>query len=766
LLAPFCYPDYDVNFFHCMVDVCRENIPAAKALTTSILVDDAGSPTELDAGKRERVVKAVKQGCSKGVSPIPSLTEIIKLAPDVACAILDIFLVTPKATSPAHALPRVANLADGLEIYGDVRFFCTPVPMVTFFSPDIEWRFHSSCADRAKQIPPWHHKLVPRARSNEDDCEVQVKYLSFPNILDVRVLHALNSTRNNKVFGSLTVQALTRCSWQCVENVVWMQIVFEVAIIVIHSWWAMVTLALVPIEPTFQDKNPLLAVLNTLLAVVPVQNVTRFPASSAEPEAVRTFHHKMAVTAISVLWASAFRETFTCLCHVVEHRAWGFSWLNFLSGYNMLELLSTFMLGAFLVLFGLRGVNSFTTLLFCVNILIRAVKLLIKLCLTQPVGTEILPIIVSFLPMGRFFFFASMIYFTFLVAFASLRENYSLHHVVTLLFFATWAGDGDSFVGLRQLDRGGNLSLVLLGLAVIAFTVCTLNLMIAIFSKVYKDNISEGTLLFLQHRCSACERVLLELTWKSECRRLREDRDEEDGEEEEDESQSIERRDWLPYIISLVLFAVWLISIAVGSPGPFAIWLAALLAASMVLLQAANMQNTWFNRDYHRQRLADGLANSSRMANGMQQPIVSWMRSDSRGVQIRSPSRTQEYNRALTTESSEQRMAEHLSQYEDDFFIWICHRADFEQSRFCSRRDELRDMMIKLAGTVQKLDSRLNEMDFNMQQLEQRLCGSGSSTKRRSGIRNHDKSSVHQGAPAGMGIQQASSLSRRTHRSH
>lgn len=309
-----------------------------------------------------------------------------------------------------------------------------------------------------------------------------------------------------------------------------------------------------------------------------------------------------------------------------------------------------------------------------------------------------------------------------------------MHHLMTLLFFATWAGDGDSFVGLRELDHNGNLSLLLLALAVVAFTVCTLNLMIAIFSKVYKDNTSEATLLFLQHRCQACEQALLQLTWKSECRRLAE---EDTAREDDEHDLGRIRRDRLPFMLSLGLFCSWLGLGFFMSPGAFAFWLAAILAASMVLLQAGMMQNTWFNRDYHRQRLQDGLANNSRFLNG---PVASWMGgNDSRDVHMRAPTSptAQEYNRALTAEAPDHRLAEYLHEYEDDFFIWICHRADFEQGTFGSRRDELRDMLVKMTSGLQKVHTRLDEMDLTMVQLEQRVCGT---TKRRvSGINSMTK---------------------------
>jgi len=139
----------------------------------------------------------------------------------------------------------------------------------------------------------------------------------------------------------------------------------------------------------------------------------------------------------------------------------------------------------------------------------------------------------------------------------------------------------------------------------------TLNLMIAIFSKVYKDNAGEAMLFFLQHRCDRTENLLLSPVWKSnfwrsDFNRVR-DLDERDPEATVDEQDDIHdphaRCDMLPYVLSAACFTSWAVLSAATRPSCINFWLASLLAAALVLLQAAVMQNMWFNRDYYKTRL-------------------------------------------------------------------------------------------------------------------------------------------------------------------
>jgi hypothetical protein len=201
--------------------------------------------------------------------------------------------------------------------------------------------------------------------------------------------------------------------------------------------------------------------------------------------------------------------------------------------------------------------------------LTRAVKLLLELALVQGVGEQILPIAHSVRPMSRFFLMCIIMYFTFLAAFSSLRKSpdgtdiISFASIARVLFFAMFVGDGNSFNGLLELDDGGYISLILLDFAIIIFTVCMLNLMIAIFSKVYKDNVADAPLLFLQHRCCMIEQCLLRPTWRFECKSFQDLIGRVDFlkffEDSEDNSQHKHHRDLMPYVLFGFFFMVWLV---------------------------------------------------------------------------------------------------------------------------------------------------------------------------------------------------------------
>lgn len=738
VLAPFCYEGYEeVNFFESMLQICRESTPYAKALIASILGENPAVNTE----QRSRVVKAVKdaqEGRKPGFSPIPRLTEIIKLSPEVGAAILDIFLLTPKAAAPFHwPLPRVANIAQE--------------PLHTTYSPDIEWKFDTSQTIVEQQMPPWHHSLAPKPESNEDDREVQVKYLSFPNVLDIRVLHGLNTAQNKNIFSAMTIQAIVRCSWMMVRNVVILNICCECIAIFILAWWSCITLELLPITLVIDPEQCLLhpysGPLNGSLANGSLHNHSGEGIHSKrglhdESDWV-VLHHKMVMTAMCVLWALAMREAFNFCYYVTMHRSWQFHWRLLFNINNMMEVTATSVMILFLLLFSVRGGSDVPGFLFCANTLTRAVKLLMRLSGQEGIGEQILPIVSSLRPMSRFFFMASVMYFTFLIAFASLRSRgKDMYDVSEGLFFSMWAADGNSFGGLRNLDNGGDLTLALLMMAIVCFTVCMLNLMIAIFSQVYREKQADYYLLFLQHRCLMIEQCLLRPVWRFECSGLirpgcflydfmlkisgacsgtsavhvGED-DNDHHHDHHDNGQDIEEAppSLLPYVLSGLFFALWLVLGVVTEPGCSGILLAVLLSVALVLLQSALMQNMWFNRDYyiHRRLLAEAehVGETAGAENGA---VLNLLQGSSREMQIQMPdmpSAANLYNRAFATDMD--------GDYEEDYFIWICHSEPFVTP--AAKDNSHWEKMKQLARTVDKLSSNLADVDEKLSRLHFRL---------------------------------------------
>lgn len=641
LLAPFAEPEYDTNFFQTMLQICRENVPAAIAVAGSIRRGELA-----DKELKNRIVESVRHAIRRGFSAIPDLTAIIKLAPEVAAEILDIFLVTPKV-SIHHPLPRVAHMAKHY-VFGVVR---DPTELFARYTPDQEWSFDPTNSDKGKQYPRWHDELAPHPRSDEDDQEVQVRFLSFPNILDIRVYHALNRTRDRRIFGCLTIQALLTCTWQCMRPAAIIQLFQETLVIGILGWWSAVTLPAVPMSPMLPFP------LNFVCG-----DQSADSAATAHPDLVSMAAHRAAIIAMSVLWGVALREVLCGFWQLVMHNSWGFSRRSLLTAGFPWDALATGALATFLVVYSIGGYNNSVVLLFSMNILIRALRLLLRICLIRTVGQQILPIMSSFLPMGRFFLFAFLIYFTFVIAFASLRGDVSIHEVMADLFFAMWVGDGDSFVGLRNLDHRNDLSLLLLLAAVILFTVCTLNLMIAIFSRVYKDNAALGPLLFMSHQCSACEALLLQPRWAEEAPTKRA------GEE------SFLPGARGPYLMSLILFVVWLMLAIVVPPGPFVAWVALLLSGATILLQAAITQSAWFDRDFYKR---------------------------DEGKEDFEGSSDAEIDLLADAGQSEE--------MRDGFFIWICCRAELiAHNAFGNAKEDKRDrLLLKLLQRVDELEAAI-----------------------------------------------------------
>merc|ERR1712194_330311 len=102
------------------------------------------------------------------------------------------------------------------------------------YVPDKQWRFDTSTGE----YPDWHDDLAPSSQRNQYDCEVEVKKLGFPNVLDIRLLHSLNAAWSPQVLATVPMQAIINGFWSCVRKAVMLNTVVEVLTVAIFTAWA------------------------------------------------------------------------------------------------------------------------------------------------------------------------------------------------------------------------------------------------------------------------------------------------------------------------------------------------------------------------------------------------------------------------------------------------------------------------------------------------------------------------------------------------
>jgi len=103
-----------------------------------------------------------------------------------------------------------------------------------------------------------------------------------------------------------------------------------------------------------------------------------------------------------------------------------------------------------------------------------------------------------FLPMTEIFIVAMLFFLALLSSFATFRGTATMGQLFQDLFFALLIGDSDGFNHLRKLDNFGYRSTLLLQFGIIGFTICVLNLIIAVYGASYQQQQAKATLLFLQ----------------------------------------------------------------------------------------------------------------------------------------------------------------------------------------------------------------------------------------------------------------------------
>eukprot|EP00929_Paragymnodinium_shiwhaense_P106410 TRINITY_DN71771_c0_g1_i1.p1 TRINITY_DN71771_c0_g1~~TRINITY_DN71771_c0_g1_i1.p1 ORF type:complete len:1007 (+),score=140.58 TRINITY_DN71771_c0_g1_i1:71-3022(+) len=671
LLAPFCHSSSHTsgqNFFSIIMQVCEKSVPAAMALVSSI-----------GGEERRDFVHNVWSTLTddRDFSAIECMTKIIGLSPHLASAILHLFFMEPVASAMAHhPVPKVANLMSKMK-FTSWEFAVT---MFTSYNSETDWTFDTTCSDPSLQIPPWHRKLAPPPMGNSYDSEVQVRVVKFPNLLDVRLLHAINRVSEPHVYGSLPFQVLVNCAWQCVERAVVLNTVLEICVLIVLTLFCCATLDGLPIRPPSWPA----------LDLEVVQGVEDMPVSLAE------LYRKASRLAASALWAAAFREFFNKSYFILMHLSWDFRGSSLFQLLHLGECSCVGLLGAFMVLYRFGGERSTVQLLFCMNVLARWSKLIVMLRCIRGMGEQILPIINSFLPMWNLLLFSLMVYFSFFFAFVSVRGNNSIQDIHNLVFFATWGSDTDAYSGLKELGSGMETRL-LMQLCVVVFTICTLNLMIAIYGNVYAAYQAQAGVLFTQMRSLASEQYLLQPAWRYRFSHQQGGSDGHGG------SQHL-----LPFRLAAGLALLWLLlTLCIDSVFLEPVF-ACLLAASGVLLQAALMQNSWANREFYlrrsRQDSVSGVGYST-----VTDSDLGW------GCMRLLPGRSRDMQK-VSTQSDQELVEEQL-----DYYLWVCYADGLTENMRQRDEDDWRETLTKLSRSVDNLYSRIDKVDGSLEQLKEQM---------------------------------------------
>jgi len=707
LLAPFCHPDYEDDFFESILGICSINAPAAKVLVSTLSNDSSDDDREV-AAMRTRIVEAVRVGRhGEGPSPVYRMIQLMRLSPDVAASVMNLFLLSPKVVAEAyHPLPRAANLVARSMLCINVK-----VHMNTMYSPACEWTYDTSQVEN--QYPSWHDRLAPRPRCDEYDHEVRTRVLMLPNLLDVRLFQALNAAGDHHIFTTIPVQALIECCWSRTKPVMTVNIFVEVVVVLILASWAVVGL----------DAFPLTAARGHD-AHAPVVATSLWGWSAMEASA-------------SLLWAVALCEGST-LCHrAIMHVCWGFPPRNFLKGRHFAEAIVAGLPVAFLSACG-TGHMKMTKGFFCMLMLSRWLNLLMHLRVVNGLGSEILPVVYALTPMLRFFGFAWMIYAAFFFTFLAIRSSEDIETVSEALYFATFTMDSDAFSVLRQLNgQDHEVTQMLLGSMVLAFTVFILNLMIAIFNNVYNEKVDNAAWLFQRERAIVCEQCLLQPAWPTPRSRRAGSRDYGwEGQSVHDLLGDVTGRsakssmtkfrsmcmDRMPYVAAAFAFVAWIVLLGASrslfppAPGVSSFWCSLPLVAAMMLLQAAILQNNWFNRDYHRQtpNAEEEDETGHVVRRGYWGPCLAVVAGRSRDMEPIGDGLVASID--LHDERDEDRLGESAWHH----FLWVCYRYGLGADED-TLANELRERIKDLGGEVRKLCTKVSEMDDTLRKHNQLL---------------------------------------------
>jgi len=308
----------------------------------------------------------------------------------------------------------------------------------------------------------------------------------MPDLLDVRIIRVLATTQHLSLFAEKTVQGIVNCLWHSfIKHSVFVGMVLDVfALATLFAWISLADV--VPSEAKLFQRSCWLITSATGLKEL-----------------------------VNLVFALR-------LCSVI-----GVSPISYVLSVDI--MVDLFMTSALLALawctrldFEVPQVGWGRSIL-SLNVFLRWSQIM-YMCRSRPkVGPKIVCVLKSFLPMKEMMIITVVVFFGFVSAAVLIKNNgygecgdHCTPTVLTNVFKALLLGDGDAFDGLTELpggDPNGIFASAIVVVATVVFTVCVLNLLIAVYSNEYDRKEKQSELLFFKERAGICFRHLMEPMW-------------------------------------------------------------------------------------------------------------------------------------------------------------------------------------------------------------------------------------------------------------
>uniref|UniRef100_A0A7S4T2M1 Ion transport domain-containing protein n=1 Tax=Alexandrium monilatum TaxID=311494 RepID=A0A7S4T2M1_9DINO len=358
------------------------------------------------------------------------------------------------------------------------------------------WRHSEDLPD-----PSWHRDLAPApgARGRRaGDADVQVKVLLLANAIDVRLLRSFARVRHLDVFSELVVQAIIGCTFDQVASAVMLLVSLEeVTLFLLFMRWSRAS-------DEHQTWRCLCWCITTAIAIKEISiHCYCFGQHVRMGWPKREF-------LLTHTWSHTFKLLrLVCLVLLVLETRLTFQLEN-----EAPTLEQVLTIGAF-------GEEHSARKLLGANIVIQGLQIVLLLRNASPeaeFGRHILSIIHSFGRLWAILVVMVCFFFSFSFAFFVMDADLSLMDLMGKVYRGLLLADGaglDFMEGKHRFPEGGthNVEWFLSCLATFLFTICLLNISIAVFTTEYSKALEDSYLHFWQHRSVLCMQTLLGPRW-------------------------------------------------------------------------------------------------------------------------------------------------------------------------------------------------------------------------------------------------------------
>jgi len=757
ILMPFAYGRG--SFFEVIRSMIREEKRSAVSRLLDGIeqsADEENNPTGRELKHKIKMEALKRRGqysklCRKrGHSMIGFMAEVLTRAPKVAAQILDLLTGRPyvkRTNVTRHPLPFTSDLTSRDHIG---RLLGHKDPMITAYECDYmdqdlayqgmlstyakeckyrplgipEWKFDT----RNNLVPEWHRTFAPTERHHHTACQVLV--LMLPNILDMRIVHALNISANVDVWAYPACQCINYHLWaHVVHRAYYLRLIYEVV----------------------------LAVMLTIRSVLRDGDV-RLPPE----ERYDNLHDTFWSFCMSMILSAGIREFFM-LCHrfyshtryyrlpvaaffsrksdvVLTLPQWAFETLLFtllfLYAYFAMTELELEAPSAtkgldqqdftspeehkfhadFSFLPQRAFAGSFNLLFLVLNTLVRWVHVLTLLRGASGLGERFLAIIHSFKPMAEIILILVFGIMALVSATLAFRGNAPVKKIIFWVVFGVFCGDGSALYNIMKLDRDlfrGWVSMVVVSCLLVLMTLFLMNLIIGVFGQAYTECEDMKRLYFLRSRNLLCEQFLLEPQWPRAAAPAPVSPNSDQGSDDSDDNEEnafagrtrgllfgmhsgrqalcrwrlpevFMQRKWL---VCVGLFIMWFVSEVTLPPRRWLVIVQGLILAFFeISLQAACMQNDIMDADI--------------LLNGLEPE-------DKDDEELDQSEPESDYDEEEEEDSETKSLKEKC--------LWMCLRADFDKDFYDHDATEMRESISTLKENIKDVGGRLEAL---MEQVE------------------------------------------------